>query len=776
MQVMDDDNNNFLDGLDIDIPDPSSSAAAGSAAADPSADASNRSQAEHFQNGAAEFFGPYQLIQQVGVGGVARVSRARHIHPRYNETTFAIKILHDDLSRDPRVVQLFRNEAYVLSMLNHSNIVQTFEAGVQDDRLFIAMEYIDGRDLDAMVHRAISANITLPIVVSLHIVAEVLKALAYAHELRNPDGISLNLVHRDVNPANVFLSYDGRVKLGDFGVAAITAGRLEESRELAGKAGYFAPEQLLGEEVDHRADIFAIGVMLFEVLTGKRLFDGKNINQVMRQNKRARIPKPTKFNKEIPAEVEKIILKALDRKPAGRYSTAKEMLSALEAFVPHTSGMPLAVAALMRKVFQTEHIEELQLVEGLAGGPTRGSGQSIGLCSPDPRAQSAFSGLLSSRGYKVQVYDAMAKLDNPLRSENPPALLLIDVTNPDFSAEYFHAMVKMAQRLPPIVAVSDELDSLSIARADSLGAVDLLFKPFNVERALTAVRAAISGTSKIKRTSLIDSAPISQEERHRLLLISKDPSLISRLSTGLNDRGFRVETISDPIAALKRNLHASYDSFLLDADPPDEAAHLFPSLVREQIGMGIVPVVFLIDPETGGQGAGLEGDRSTIRHRTDGPVVLAEIIRRLSSDTRTGRTFVRFPALILTEFRYGGRVFEGAVTDISRGGVMLNCNHMPPIGTMVSVSMRLPNSATPIEAKGAVVRVDLPETPDAKASIGVNFQSFAGDNETYLIEYLATLENKPSQPQSAFFQSPSINTVTTATTATATTATTTDSD
>src|SRR4051812_40933519 len=119
-----DDAGNLLDGLDIDIPTPGGPGASGAASGQ-----------------AAEFFGPYQLIQQVGQGGVARVMRARHIHPRYAETTFAIKILHEELSRDPKVVELFRHEAYVLSLLQHPNVVQTFEAGAQDDKLYIAMEY-----------------------------------------------------------------------------------------------------------------------------------------------------------------------------------------------------------------------------------------------------------------------------------------------------------------------------------------------------------------------------------------------------------------------------------------------------------------------------------------------------------------------------------------------------------------------------------------------------------------------------------------------------------
>src|SRR6478735_5394120 len=269
--------NNLLDDLDVAIPEE------GAVASAPTGD-----------GGASQFVGPYQLIQEVGAGGVARVHRARHIHPQYADKPLAVKVLHEELSKDPKVVALFRREAYLLSLLKHPNVVQTFEAGAQDDRLFIAMEFIDGRDLDNMMLRCQRAKMPIPLPLQMHIIGDVLRALIYAHELCDNDNNILNLIHRDVNPANVFVSFDGRIKLGDFGVASITAGRVERSRELAGKVGYFAPEQLAGDPVDHRADLFDLGVMMFEMLCGARLFDAEDADQAMRLNKRAKIPKPTK--------------------------------------------------------------------------------------------------------------------------------------------------------------------------------------------------------------------------------------------------------------------------------------------------------------------------------------------------------------------------------------------------------------------------------------------------------------------------------------------------
>ncbi len=722
---------NLLDGLDLDLPE--GLLAESSAPPDPASGAS--------------FFGPYQLIQEVGVGGVARVMRARHIHPRYAETTFAVKILHDELSRDPQVVGLFRGEAYVLAMLNHPNIVRTFEAGVQDERLFIAMEYIDGRDLDGLVERCKRGRVKIPIPVALSIIGDVLKGLDYAHGLTDADGHRLNLVHRDVNPANVFLSYDGRVKLGDFGVAAIAAGRVERSRELAGKLGYFAPEQLAGDPVDQRADLFAVGVMLFEVLCGARLFEGDDTDVVMRLNKRAKIPKPSKANPTISPALEAVMLRALERRAQDRYATAQEMLAALKPFMPKTPGMSLAVAALIRKVFMREHIQELQLREGLAGiGPERGSGQLVALFTRDERAQAAFNELLLSRGYRVETHVSFETLAESARSGNPPNLALLDVCSDGFTSYAVLAALGECRRPIPVVAVSEGLDAECIQAANAIGAVDLLFKPFNVERVLSAVRAAVTGAARVTNPMAYEQGGIT-EIKPRILVVSADPQLGVKLTGDLSQRGFEVDLSPTPAEAVERCLHASYQAVVYDAHPAAPGDRLFAGQFRGQPGMGLVPIVYLADPTAHAVFAGVDADRSAVRPRKDSPVALAETINNLRADVRLGRTFVRYTVTFPAELRYGGRAVPGEAVDLSRGGVMLRCEQMPPIGTVVSVALRPPTSAGVIEVNGRVVRVDLPKEGEHHLpGVGVEFERFARRGESELIEYLGTF-GAPSKPR-----------------------------
>lgn len=723
---------NLLDGLDVDIPEAS-------------LDSPPRPQ--RASAGEGEFFGPYQLIQEVGVGGVARVLRARHIHPRYAETTFAIKILHDELSRDPKVVTLFRHEAYVLSMLKHPNIVQTFEGGVQDDKLFIAMEYIDGRDLDNMMVRCKRGNIPVPIPLSMWIVGETLKGLSYAHDLCDADGNRLMLVHRDVNPANVFLSYDGRVKLGDFGVASITAGRTEKSRELAGKLGYFAPEQLAGEDVDQRADQFALGVMMFEILTGTRLFDGDDTDKVMRLNKKAKIPRLTKLNPKIPEGLEEVVLKALERRPQDRYPNARAMYFALKPFIPDAAGMPLAVAAMVRKVFVREHIQELQLLEGLAGSsPARGSGQRVAVLTPDERAQAAFMELLTSRGYRVDVQPSLPALTSAVSSGNIPNVVLADVGAPGFDSRAFLKSLEAAPHPISVVAVSEGLEGQSIRAADAIGAVDLLFKPLNIERVLTAVRAAVTGVAKIATVDNSLTSPTAAT-RIKLLLLSSDPSFISGASRGLAERGYIVEVSPTLDEAIERLRITTYDAFIYDATPPSPSDRFFATQIRGGVGLGLVPILYLVANEVQASVAGMDADRSAVRLRTDSLVLISETLNRLLADTRLGRSFIRYPASFPTELRYGGRAFAGKAEDISRGGVMLRCEQMPPVGELVSVSMRLPNAIGPIEVLARVIRVDLPRHGDELPGIGIIFERFVQRGEADLIAHLGGLERDPKRRQ-----------------------------
>ena len=682
-----------------------------------------------------QFFGPYQLIKLIGQGGVARVIRARHIHPMYNQT-FAIKVLHRSLSADPQVVGLFRREAYVLALLKHPNVVQTFEAGAQDGQLFIAMEYVHGRDLDDLLSRSIASKTAVPMLLLLHIIGEVLQALCYAHELCDSDGHALNLVHRDINPANVFVSYDGHIKLGDFGVASITAGRLEKSRELAGKVGYFAPEQLAGDVVDHRADIFAMGVMMFETLCGTRLFEADNAEASMRLNKRARVPRPSKLNPAIPPVLEKIMLRALEKRPQDRFATGREMLAALQPLLPKAPGMPLAVASMMRHLFLGEHLEEMQLQEGLSGKQARAEvGVRVGLLSSDARAQSALGQLLQSRGYLMTALPGVAQLQQALTTL-APQVLIVDMHDPTLDVSALDPLLR--GQAVTVVVMSNALDERAIGAAHALQAQDLLFKPFNAERALSSVRQAAQHVSTQVKQELVNR-PV---QRTRVLLVSQDANMCAALATGLTQRGFAVERASDTQAALALSNAQSFAAVVYDVPSATPADCAFARVYRSGPGISMVPIVFCVEAASSSFFRGMAILRTRVLPRDVAAPILAQAIDELRNDTHAGRAFVRYDAQLPAEIRYGGRVFACQVLNLSRGGAMMQCEHIPPVGTEVGLNLRFPGSV--VSGMAVVVRVALSKAQGSHdtAHVGVEFKSFAGRGEAGLIAYIRALDDQ----------------------------------
>ena len=709
---------NLLEGLDIDLP---------AAPQGGERDADN------------VFFGPYQLLQQVGVGGVARVMRARHIHPQYADRTFAIKVLHQAMSEDAKVVALFRREALVLSLLKHPNVVQTFEAGAQDRSLFIAMEYIDGRDLDNLLERCRAAKLDLPLPLRLHFVAEMLRGLGFAHELRDGEGTLLELVHRDVNPANVFVAFDGRIKLGDFGVASIAAGLVEKSRELAGKVGYFAPEQLEGGVVDHRVDLFAAGVMLFEMLCGVRLFAAEDVQEAMRLNRRAKIPRPSKLNPAIPPALERVLLTALERRPQARFASARVMLQALAPFLPAPASMQLAVAALMRRMFLPEHVQELQLREGLSGlNLERGSGQVVYVLSGEVRAQVAFRDLLNSRGFVAEAFASTAAVRAALAVRRP-AVMLVDVGAAWLMDVDLRSDLAAAPRVA-LVAASEGLSEEEMARAVSLGACDVLFKPFNIDRVLSAMRVALVAPTAAPAGSSASLSGALPLPGARVLLISADDGLTTPLRDNLMAAGYSLEIVPGWAAALLQVASSTPDLVLADALAVGEG-RAFVHQYRALSGMGLVPIMVvgmgsLLTPQPD---IGLERARLWPRLGAMAPMLAA--VAELVEIGRQGRTFRRYPVCISGEVRYSGRVFTSGVIDLSRGGLMLQCDHIPTVGTRMGVVLPLPGLNSSLNCVGQVMRVSLVKgTAHEVAQVGLLFVSFAGRSEAELIRFLQGLD------------------------------------
>jgi serine/threonine protein kinase len=279
-------------------------------------------------------FGKYLLLDRISVGGMAEVFKAKSYGVEGFEKIIAIKRILPTMGEDRDFIKMFIDEAKIAGQLAHANICQIFELGRIDGSHFIAMEYIWGKDLLQIGNRLRKVKQQMPIPMGCFAISKVLEGLDYAHRKRDPLGRPLEIVHRDCSPQNVLVSYEGEVKVIDFGIAKATS---RNSRTMAGvlkgKFGYMSPEQVRGLPLDRRSDIFALGTMLFECLTGERLFQGPTDFSTLEKVRNVDIPSPRSVNPKIPEAVEKVILKALARDVEDRYQWCSEMLADLQQYL-----------------------------------------------------------------------------------------------------------------------------------------------------------------------------------------------------------------------------------------------------------------------------------------------------------------------------------------------------------------------------------------------------------------------------------------------------------
>ncbi len=277
--------------------------------------------------------GKYRLIAELGHGGMAEVYLAVVRGPAGFNKLVVIKQIRPQLAEDPEFLGMFLDEARLAARLSHPNVVQTNEVGQEGERYFIAMEYLEGQPLNRIIHRLQKAG-SITLGMHVKIIADALAGLHHAHELTDYDGTPLGVVHRDVTPHNVFVTYDGVVKVVDFGIAkALNSSSETRTGVLKGKVAYMAPEQARGERVDRRADIFSVGVMLWEAATGKRMWKGVPDITILQRLLSGEIPTPRSVKPEVPEALEAIILKALAHQREDRYETAADLQVALEKWV-----------------------------------------------------------------------------------------------------------------------------------------------------------------------------------------------------------------------------------------------------------------------------------------------------------------------------------------------------------------------------------------------------------------------------------------------------------
>jgi serine/threonine protein kinase/ABC-type branched-subunit amino acid transport system substrate-binding protein len=284
-------------------------------------------------------FGRYRLIADVGRGGMSdvylAVTEGTEAAARFQKL-LVIKMLKPELGEDSEFVSMFLNEARLAARLNHPNVVQTIEVGEAGGRYFLAMEYLEGQPLHRVLRHP-EARARLGLDMRLHMLIQALAGLHYAHERRDYDGSPLDIVHRDVSPANLFVTYDGHVKLMDFGIAKARDSNSETRVGVfKGKAAYVAPEQARGETVDRRADVYSVGVVLWELLTGRRLWSGLTQIEMLRRVVAGDVTSPRSVDPRISAELEEICMKALAFSREDRYATAAELATDLEFFAQRT--------------------------------------------------------------------------------------------------------------------------------------------------------------------------------------------------------------------------------------------------------------------------------------------------------------------------------------------------------------------------------------------------------------------------------------------------------
>ncbi|HSD88654.1 MAG TPA: serine/threonine-protein kinase [Kofleriaceae bacterium] len=277
--------------------------------------------------------GRYQLIKHLASGGMADVFIANATGIEGFERYVVIKRIKAEQSKNAAFVKMFLDEARLAASLHHQHIVQVHDIGQNDGEYFFAMEYIHGEDLRGLLMKVSGKKQLIPLEHVITIMLAATAALHYAHEHRAPDRTPLNLVHRDVSPSNILVGYDGSIKVVDFGIAK-AALRTDQTKSgvLKGKVAYMSPEQCRGKHLDRRSDIHALGIVLYELLTARRLFKGDSDFMTMSAIVASRIPKPSQRRPDVPPELEEIVLKALSKVPEDRYQTADEMRRALEQF------------------------------------------------------------------------------------------------------------------------------------------------------------------------------------------------------------------------------------------------------------------------------------------------------------------------------------------------------------------------------------------------------------------------------------------------------------
>jgi len=310
-------------------------------------------------------FGKFQLLRKIATGGMAEIHIAKQKGIEGFEKIVVVKTILPDLASNREFIKMFLDEARIAARLTHPNIVQIFDLGQANSTYFITMEYVQGENLQTIARKGRETKTIIPLEHVAKIASHACEGLYYAHSKLDTVGRPMKIVHRDVSPHNILVSFEGAVKLVDFGIAK-AANQYQESQTgiLKGKYSYMSPEQCLGQLVDSRSDIFSMGIVLWDMATGLRLFTLKTEVMILKEIVKGTVKPPREINQRIPAELEDLILRALEKNPKDRFENAIEMHLALEKFAKNqqlTSGS-VQLSAFMRELFK-DKLDGLRIVE-----------------------------------------------------------------------------------------------------------------------------------------------------------------------------------------------------------------------------------------------------------------------------------------------------------------------------------------------------------------------------------------------------------------------------
>ena len=314
-----------------------------------------------------EKFDNYQLLSKIATGGMAEIFLAKHVNSPVNSMPIAIKKVLKQYSNNPTLVKMFLAEARIICNISHENIVKIYDFGKFEDQYFIAMEYVFGQNLGAVIEKLKEKGLQMPLNLTIEIISAVLCGLDHAHNAQDRNGNFLNIVHLDMNPNNILISYEGKIKVVDFGIAnANYTKKLKGDAGIQGTYAYLSPEQCSGMVVDRRSDIFSVGIILYEMLSGHPLY--KNLDNdmaIMNSILYDEIEPINELMPDIDPNLAKIVMKALEKNQNRRYATAMDMREDLQLiynsleFDPNSEMLP----AFMKKLFPAHFIKMTKIIE-----------------------------------------------------------------------------------------------------------------------------------------------------------------------------------------------------------------------------------------------------------------------------------------------------------------------------------------------------------------------------------------------------------------------------